>query len=146
MKIRGKHLSVLAFNGERRDYLNFDLNAVLGNSDGSFVWGGAGFVDSIEEGHGADIRDGWLIAKLRKPTPGWVRHDPDWTYLPDLIRVDGGKLIGPRMRLLDGASIPVPKVSLVIIIYRVCLTGLYRNTGKRRTPQCAGGGKKLEST
>jgi hypothetical protein len=26
------------------------------------------------------------------------------------------------MRLLDGASIPVPKVSLVIIIHRVCLT------------------------
>jgi hypothetical protein len=84
MEIEWNHLSVLAFNGERRDYLNFDLNAVLGNRDGSFVWGGAGFLDSIEERHDADIRDGWLIAKLRK-TQGWVRHEPEWTYLPDPI-------------------------------------------------------------
>jgi hypothetical protein len=86
-----------------------NLNDVLGNDQGRFLWGSGRFADSSERVKYDPARE--VLGAGLKTGSGW-RTNHDEAKLLDFIRVKQGKLVGPLMKEVEGKKVPVAEASI----------------------------------
>jgi hypothetical protein len=93
------------------EWRTLNLDSVLGNQGGQFVWGSSGFSSSRIWSNEYNKETQTLTAHLEDarglPTKCSVR-------LTDFVRVLDGQLVGPDIRTINNETIPVPAVFAIM--------------------------------